>query len=385
VRFPIMGKIDVKEAFMKKMIMGIAAVFAIFCLMGCPTEDDGSGSKQDGPRLPSGWTGLDLSIVTGTNLGEIEYGFTPTDPAAASYTVWYIIGSKNKAEEIEAVFGAIPIQHTTAVQNQPISNLLPGMVYSIVVVAVKGGEKGYSAVRSARARALPQSTSGFTMTVTGLPAATGGRIYGASLLDSDDQTPVAVAMGNNGKFDFYHSQEGTIPIDITRPFVIPGTYILVIALTNPLAPNNPEAVYYYTKDNGTVTYSDLNKNFTFVWSDFSDNAFVLTVSGTIPDVIVGAAVRENLLPTGTVLAVAIKAGGTFNFYVPDFTIPTMPIPTKTPWEGDGSYPLVLSTITGQQYLYTAGKELTDQTAIATTFDFTGKNGTANWSDFKQLP
>jgi len=369
---------------MKKitMTLSIAAVFAMFCLMGCPTEND-EGPKQDGPKLPEDWTGLDLVVVTGTNPGEIEYGFTATDPDAASYTVWCIMGSKNKAEEIEGVFGARSIPHTTAVQNQPISNLLPGSLYSIVVVAVKDGKKGYSAVRSARAKVLPQST-GYTLTVTGFPAATGG-IYGAILTEpAAPDTPVAAAMGNSGKFEFYHYAEGSVPIDFNRPFVTPGIYVLAIVYTTITDPVNPEAIYMYTQNNGTVTYSDSNKDLTFAWSDFSDIAFVLTVSGAIPADILGAAVMDNLSETRTVLAVAVKKGGTFKFYKPDFTVPAVPIPSKIPWEGDGSYPLVLSTAT-QRYLYTAGKELSDPTALATKFDFTGSNGTASWSDFKQLP
>jgi len=355
--------------------------------MGCPTENDDSGPKQDGVKLPQGYTGLGLLLSTiGLNPGEISYTFTPTLPSASSYTVWYIAGRKTSADEIIEKPEAFSREHTdAAILGTTISDLFPGREYSFVVVAVLGNDKGYSAVRSEKAKAVPQSASGFTLTVTGLPAATAG-IYGATLMDpAAPVAPVAVAMENSGKFTFYHPKEGDIPIDFTKPFATPGSYILAIALTSLLDPNNPEAVYYYTKNNGIVSYSDSNKNFTFPWSDFSDNAFVLTVSGDIPGAIVGAAVKEDLSSAGRVLAVAQKSREIFKFYVPDFTIPAMPMPSKTPWAGDGSYPLVLSTIMGQQYLYTAGKELTDPTAFTTKFDFTGSNGTASWSDFKQMP
>jgi hypothetical protein len=75
--------------------------------------------------------------------------------------------------------------------------------------------------------------------------------------------------------------------------------------------------------------------------------------------------------------------GVFEFYTPTATNP--PMPSTTLWAGGGSYPLVLSTMAGDQHLYTAGKELTDPTAMATTFNFTGSTGTADWSDFKALP
>lgn len=253
----------------KRILLGLAAI-VMLALAGCPGDEGPSEQKQDDKRLPSGWSGLELLVLTGSNPGEISYTFFATFPQADSYKVWYIAGSKTKAEEIVEATGAEYRDHTDPASNRTIDNLNPGSNYSIVVVAVKGDEKGYSAVRSAKAA----STS-------------------------------------------------------------------------------------------------------------SDNAFVLTVSGVIPNDIVGAAVLENL-STGTVLAVARKSAGTFKFYIPDFTIPAIPMPSQTPWEGDGSYPLVLSTITAQRYLYTAGKDFSDPTAFATTFDFTGRNGTANWSDFKQL-
>jgi len=308
-------------------------------------------------------------------------------PSADSYKVWYIAGRKTSADEIINNPEAFSRDHTdAAITGTTISDLVPGSEYTFVVVAVLGNEQGFSAVRSAKAKDAPQN--GFKLNVTGLPDATTGKIYGASLMDpTAPDTPVAVAMeavGNKGKFTFYNPKEGFPPIDFTKPFETTGTYVIVIALTTILDPNKPEAVYFYIKNNGTVTYSASIKDITLAWSDFSDNAFVLTVSGNIPADILGAAVMENLSATGTVLAVAMKSGGTFKFYVPDFTVPAMPMPSKTPWEGDGSYPLVLSTLT-QQYLYTAGKELSDPTAYATTFDFTGSNGVASWSDFKQMP
>jgi len=370
---------------MKKAYFLGRVALVILALMGCPGGDD--DTKGDGKDLPSGWTGLDLLVLTGTNPGEITYTFTPTIPPAASYKVWYIAGKKTSSDEIIDKPEASSRSHTdAAITGTTIPDLVPDTEYTFVVVAEKNGLTGYSAVRSAKAKALLQNTTGFTLTVTGLPAAATGKIYGASLMaPTAPDTPVAVAMESSGKFSFYHPKEGSIPIDFTKPFATPGTYVLVIALTNPIDPNNPEAIYSYTQNNGTVTYSDSNKDFTFAWSDFSDNAFVLTVSGDIPTAIVGAAVRENLTGDGKVIAVAMKSGGTFKFYVPDLTIPAIPMPSKTPWTGDGSYPLVLSTALAQQYLYTAGKELTDQTAFTTKFDFTGSNGTASWSDFKQLP
>ena len=121
-----------------------------------------------------------------------------------------------------------------------------------------------------------EETKGFTLTITGLtdPAK---KIYGASLFDqnvnlnnpTEPPQPVAAGMGVGGKFTFCHYKEGDIPIDFDRPFVTPGTYKLAIALTTWSNPQNYEAVYIYSKNDGKVTFSNSIKNLTLGKSDFT--------------------------------------------------------------------------------------------------------------------
>jgi len=363
---------------MKKIIMGIAAVFAMFCLIGCPTENDDSGSKQDGPKLPGGWTGLDLVVVTGTNPGEIEYGFTATDPVADSYTVWYIAGTKTKAEEIVGVLGALPIQHATAVENQKISNLIPGIVYSFVVVAVKDNDRGYSAVRSAKAKSA--STSGFSLTVTGLPPPTAG-IYGATLMNPADQTVLAVGTQVNGVFVFYHPL-ASFP-DPTKPYTTAGTYALAIALTDlSTTPITILEIYIYKE---LITYSATKTGVTVLWSDFSpqggqqsDESTVITINNKPVEAGI-LAVMEG----GTRIALGLNmTGNTFTLYEPG----AMGGPDVTkPWKGSGNYSIFLINPINQQPIASYLK-IEGGTPI-TLYNFTGEAAiTFNYTtDFKPIP
>ncbi|MDR0486688.1 MAG: hypothetical protein LBG91_00410, partial [Treponema sp.] len=70
------------------------------------------------------------------------------------------------------------------------------------------------------------------------------------------------------------------------------------------------------------------KKVTTKTADTTAVPFKLTVSGSIPNDIVGAAVRENLSANGAVLAVAMKdEDGVFEFYTPTATNPPMPSTT----------------------------------------------------------
>jgi len=108
--------------------------------------------------------------------------------------------------------------------------------------------------------------NGFTLTVTGLPDAGSGKIYGASLLDSaTSQTPLAIGVPNNKVFSFYHPSEANPQYPGNTEFTTPGKYILAIAITSFSNPTDYEAIYDYTK--GTVDYSG-KKDITVQWSDF---------------------------------------------------------------------------------------------------------------------
>jgi hypothetical protein len=239
------------------------------------------------------------------------------------------------------------------------------------------------------------SSSPFQLMVTG-NMATG--ITRAIVRENASSGNIAAATNSNGVFRFFKTSSATSMAPTINAWEGGGSYSLVLSTTV------GDKLYLYTAgkeltaDGAMTTKFDFTgKNGSVAWDQFKEMEpepttvpFTLTVSGEIPSGIVGAAVRESLAPEATILAVAMKSNGVFHFYTPDFTIPAMPIPSRTPWEGTGSHFLVLSTITGTQHLYTAGLELTtggvpNQEAYTKKFDFTNGTGTANISDFKQLP
>ena len=115
-----------------------------------------------------------------------------------------------------------------------------------------------------------QDDKGFTLTVTGLPNAAAGKIYGASLLDDDGES-VAVGMYASGMFSFYHPKaDGDIPIDFDKPFNKPGVYGLGLAVAD-LKTFEYGDVYIYTGGTppGKVSYTTTNKNVTLAWDDFT--------------------------------------------------------------------------------------------------------------------
>jgi hypothetical protein len=128
------------------------------------------------------------------------------------------------------------------------------LVFALVLAACDSGDDG-------------DEKAGYTLTVTGLPTAPSGKIYGATLMDpSSPTTPVAVGVPTNNVYDFYFLTSGSLMPDSDRPFNTPGTYLLVFALTNLSNPTVPEAIYTYKEP---VTYSSSNKAITVQWSDFA--------------------------------------------------------------------------------------------------------------------
>jgi len=121
----------------------------------------------------------------------------------------------------------------------------------------------------------PKET-GFTVTVSGIPPMSGGKIYGASLMASAaPDTPVAIGTLEKGVFTFYNAANTTsdIPLpDTNNPFTTAGDYMLFIAVTDISGYPNivVDAYYVYTKNMqpGIITFSDTNKNVTLAWSDF---------------------------------------------------------------------------------------------------------------------
>jgi len=330
-----------KEIVMKKAYLLGGVALIMLTLMGCPGETDDSLPKQDGAKLPTGWAGLDLLVLTGANPSEITYTFTPTIPPAASYKVWYIAGRKTSADEIIDKPEAFSRDHTdAAITGTTISVPVPGAEYTFVVVAVSGTQTGYSAVRSAKSKAAPQN--GFTLTVTDLPPSTAG-IYGASLMDpADPGTPIAIGTGSNGKFTFYHSKEGTFPIDLNRPFVTPGIYTLAVALTD--ISFNPLKIYTYKE---TITYSTTSTSVTVFWRDFSEMGgeqssanSVITIANKPSNVNILAVMSDNNT-VQVAIGMNLTGGNTFALYEPG----TLGPDTSKPWKGSGSYSILLLNMT----------------------------------------
>lgn len=213
------------------------------------------------------------------------------------------------------------------------------------------------------------------VTVSNVPAAITIAIVSESLDLESFQAPVAVAGKNGTSFAFY--ELGDSGPDLTKPWKDVGDYYLVLA--EDFQGTN---AYIYTGTGGKFSFNGGTK-MTY-WTQFSkmggsddDEAYVLTVTG-IPSSanIVGAAVRSDLSITAEVIAVAMNVSGTFKFYEPNFAIPSMPMPSSVPWSEDGEFALVISTMAGQQYLYTSSAN--------NLFDFTGDTGNTDWADFTQL-
>jgi len=183
----------------------------------------------------------------------------------------------------------------------------------------------------------------FTLTVTGLPAAAIGKIYGASLLSSSSSsTPIAIGMQDASKaFVLYQpNATGTFP-DFDKLFTTPGTYTLAIASAD-LNTYQYDEIYMYKE---TISYSASNTSITVDWSNFeimggepSAASTVITINNKPANAGVLA-----VMDGGTQIALGLNmTGSTFTLYEPGAMGPS-----STPWKGTGDYSILLINISTQ--------------------------------------
>jgi len=364
---------------MKKIfVLGLAALFMLV-IIGC--GDDGIlKNEPDGPITSGDWKGLTNCVIeTGDNPGEIKYKFSATDPAADSYTLYYMKGSISSAAVIMATgkqFGnsepaAGGMKAVDPGDNfEKLSGLTAGTAYSVVIEALKGAnDYSRSGVKYVTSKEKPQP---FKLTIPDIDKATLPYTWGASLLDPDDTTTsvaIGVPDGTGKTFYFYHPKEGKPPVDTDRPFTTPGNYPLAVALTDPIT-YEPEAIYMY-KEN--VTYGAGNTSITVNWSDFpkptADNT-VITVTGC-PSNVTTLLVTDGVVPK----AMGTKSGNTFALYEMGLTGANY----NKPWKGSGNFGISLlanSTPVATYVKITGG-------GTSSTYTFTGQQTmTLNYaSDF----
>lgn len=248
---------------MKKSLFWGMAILTAFIFFGCQTDDDSkSSSGPDGAKTPTGWDkGLnDLVVQTGDKPGEIKYTFSATDPAAASYTLYYIGESKDKAKDIIAQGNSIAVSPGSG----SISNLDINKSYSIVVVAIHGDlSDAISGVKTAN------TGGGFTLTVNGIKTG----IMGASLLNPlnfEESIAIGMDISMSGNFAFYHPAEpgSPMPIDMSKPFGTSGSYIIALAAVD--AQFNPVEIHLYTVAGMPAPYDFTNTATALDWSSFVD-------------------------------------------------------------------------------------------------------------------
>ena len=87
--------------------------------------------------------GDSLLVETGTEAGEIDYSFDATDPAADTYTLYYIEGDVNNAASIIATGTSV---NTNGELSGTISGLENDTTYSFVVKAEKTGYKTINSI-----------------------------------------------------------------------------------------------------------------------------------------------------------------------------------------------------------------------------------------------
>ncbi|MDR0473915.1 MAG: hypothetical protein LBH43_09640 [Treponema sp.] len=116
---------------MKKNFLWGTVVFPLLLMVsftGCPV-DKNSGADQVWIK---GMT--DLSVAMGDHAGEIKYSFSATEPAADSYTLYYVQGERDAAD----IMAGSSIDITPDLTGT-IPGLEGGKTYSVVVVAKKTG------------------------------------------------------------------------------------------------------------------------------------------------------------------------------------------------------------------------------------------------------
>ena len=151
--------------------------------------------------------------------------------------------------------------------------LLAVLLFGFVLAGCDDGDKD-------KEEEKPKET-GFTVKVENIPSMVGeNKLYGASLMASTaPDTPIAIGMLNNGVFTFFipASTSSGIPLpDTSKPFTTAGNYMLFIAETKikinedgtPQYEIGATYMYMSGQPQGTITFSETNKNVTLAWSDF---------------------------------------------------------------------------------------------------------------------
>jgi len=255
-----------KETKMKKALLWGAALCALFFMMGCPADDGGGKNNNgNGNQTPEGFTLtvtgipseahiiggslLDASMnpaAAGLNMGGsfvfVEYGTEGPDFSSVFLTPgdYFIVLANSMTGTGDNFFytagGQAPVLYTF-----PATDSLTWDDFKILGGSVEPDQ--------------------LTLTVTGI---TGANIVGASLLDPQSQTPVAVAIINaQGTFSFFEPNltNPAMPIPTSEPFTTTGTYVLILA-TMPPTPTQ----YIYIGEGGTYTFTTATDN-NLEWTD----------------------------------------------------------------------------------------------------------------------
>ena len=161
---------------MKKRIYWVMTILSLaFIFTGCGGGDNGTTIFEKGIT--------DLEINQGTGPGELTYSFSATDPAAESYTLYFLEGENNTAEEIISGGDTKQVEPASADSPGTITGLNSSTTYSIVVVAVD--DNFGNTISNIRQAATAQSkwTRGLTDLVIQQGASLGQLTYSFSATD----------------------------------------------------------------------------------------------------------------------------------------------------------------------------------------------------------
>jgi FKBP-type peptidyl-prolyl cis-trans isomerases 1 len=194
----------------KAFILGLATVIML-ALMGCPeVKDQILGNEPDQQFTSgSGWNrGLtDFNVITGDQAGEIKYKFSDTDPPSSTYTLYYAPEGVNKFDAIIAIDKKVPVLPKTDYTTLP-GEFTAGASYSMFVEAKRDG----SNYARSDVKVVTAEKNQLKLTVTNIPAAADGKIWGASLLSSStSQTPTAIGMQDSTKAFVFYQPSATDP------------------------------------------------------------------------------------------------------------------------------------------------------------------------------
>jgi hypothetical protein len=368
---------------MKKTYLWGALALVMVTLLGCPPGDDSTPDpiSADGPVTPMGWTkGLeDFVIQAGDNPGTVKYKFSATDPAASSYKLYYVQGSKTKAKDI--IDGSLYREVNPGSEFAEVSLSSANTLYSFVVVAESTGKtNATSGVKTATTKAAPAvPPGGKSLTVTGVQA----DVSYAMLYKDIDESPVAGAYKEGSKFTFIEMDDEGKPI-FTKAWNGTGEFYIILG--------GEESQYVYTagktlsETQGPEKYNFTQTSSTIAWGQFkkwdyevdpgSGDPFVLIVTGLPADKYFGASLLNDSYQP---VAIGMFGNDGFAFYEPlsGQQLPDTDKPFKTP----GSYNLALAEVDtsttpptpGDIYNYTKG-QITVSADIAPV--------TVDWEDFR---